>query len=96
MAEKGDQDACAALNRMAHYLGVAVAMLGTGLSPDVIVLVGSVTRAWKQIGPVITAVVKERSVTNAKPRIIPAGPETRLRGAAALVAQRHFGALHTI
>ncbi len=96
MAEKGDQYACDSLNRMAHYLGVCVAMLATGLSPDVIVLVGSVTRAWKQIGPVITTVVKERSVTNATPRIIPVGPETRLRGAVAIVAQRHFGALHTI
>ncbi len=94
MAEKGDQNACDSLSRMAHYLGVAVSMIATSLSPDVIVLVGSVTRAWKQIGAIINTVVNERSVTNAKPRIIPAGPETRLRGAVAIVTQRHFGALH--
>jgi predicted NBD/HSP70 family sugar kinase len=81
---------------MAHYLGVGVAMITTGLSPDVIVLVGEVTRVWKQIGPVIESVVKECSGAVARPRIIPVGPETRLRGAVALFAQRHFGALHAI
>jgi predicted NBD/HSP70 family sugar kinase len=80
---------------MAHYLGVGVAMITTGLSPDVIVLVGEVTRVWKQIGPIINSVVKERSGTLAKARIIPVGPETRLRGAVALVMQKHFRALQT-
>ncbi|HEV2436169.1 MAG TPA: ROK family transcriptional regulator [Verrucomicrobiae bacterium] len=95
MAEEGDRNAGDSLNRMAHYLGICVAIITTGLAPDVIVLVGEVTRVWKQIRPVITAVVKERSVVSARPRIIPAGPETRLRGAVALVTQRHFGALHS-
>ena len=95
MAEAGDRNACDSLNRLARYLGICVAMITSGLEPDVIVLVGEVTRVWKQIRPVITAVLKERSVVNARPRIIPAGPETRLRGAVALVTQRHFGALHS-
>jgi predicted NBD/HSP70 family sugar kinase len=95
MAEEGDRNAGDSLNRMAHYLGICVAIITTGLAPDVIVLVGEVARVWKQIRPVITAVVKERSAVNTRPRIIPAGPETRLRGAVALVTQRHFGALHS-
>lgn len=96
MAEEGDRNACDSLNRMAHYLGIGVAMIATSLSPDVIVLVGEVTRVWKQIGAIINTVVQERSVTGAKPKIIPAAPETRLRGAIALVTQKHFGAIHTI
>jgi len=61
----------------------------------VIVLVGAATRAWKQIGPIITAMVKKHSVTGVNPRIVPAGPEMRLRGAVALITQRHFGAIQT-
>lgn len=96
MAEAGDRKACDSLGRMARYLGMGVAMIATSLSPDVIVLVGEMARAWKRIGPVIDAVVEQRSVTGFKPRIIPAGPETRLRGAVALVTQKHLGAVHTI
>lgn len=96
MAEKGDPRAWEALNRMAYYLGAGVAMITTGLSPDVIVLVGEFTRAWRKIGPVINNIVKERSGNVSRTRIVPAGPETRLRGAAAIVAQRHFGALQAV
>lgn len=96
MAEAGDRNACNSLGRMAHNLGVGVAMISTALSPDVIVLVGEVTRVWKQIGPVINAVVEERSVTSIKPRIITAGAEMRLRGAVALATKKHLGAIHTI
>ena len=96
MAEKGNLRACESLNRMAYYLGAGVAMITTGLSPDVIVLVGEFTRVWKKIGPVINNIVKERSGAVSRTKIIPAGPETRLRGAAAIVVQRHFGALHAV
>jgi len=95
MVEEGDRNACDALNRMALYLGIGVAMIATGLSPDVIVLVGEVTRVWNQIGDIIKGAVKERSVTGAIPRIIPAGSEACLRGAVALVTHKHFGAPHT-
>jgi predicted NBD/HSP70 family sugar kinase len=81
---------------MAHYLGICVAMVATGLAPDVVVLVGAVARVWRQIEPIINAVVEERSVTGTKPRIIAASPETRVRGAVALVVQRHFRAHHMI
>ena len=96
MAQAGNLNARDALRRMAHYLGVGVAMLATGLSPDVIVLVGEVTRAWNLIEGIINGVLQERSVTGAKPKIIPAGPEARLRGAVALVTHKYFGAPVTI
>jgi hypothetical protein len=79
---------------MAHYIGVGTAMLVTGMAPDVIVLVGEVTRLWGRIGPLIEKIVASRTFTHAKTRIIPADPATqpRLRGTIALVLQKHFGA----
>jgi predicted NBD/HSP70 family sugar kinase len=93
-AEQGDLKALEALERMAHYLGRGIATLVTGLAPDIIVVVGEVTRAWDRLGPVITDVVKQRSFTHTTTKIIASGPATlpRLRGIIALVLQKHFGA----
>jgi predicted NBD/HSP70 family sugar kinase len=94
LAEQGDLQALEAVDRMAHYLGRGIAMLVTGLAPDVIVVVGEVTRAWDRLGPIITDVVRQRSYTHPTTRIIASGPapQPRLRGIIALVLQKHFGA----
>jgi predicted NBD/HSP70 family sugar kinase len=94
LAEHGDLKALEALDRMAHYLGSGIAMLVTGLAPDVIVVVGEVTRAWDRVGPIITELVKRRSFIHASTRIVASGPAVlpRLRGIIALVLQKHFGA----
>jgi predicted NBD/HSP70 family sugar kinase len=94
LAEQGDLQALDAIDRMAHYLGRGIAMLVTGLAPDVIVVVGEVTRAWDRLGPIITDVVRQRSFTHPTTRIIASGPapQPRLRGIIALVLQKHFGA----
>jgi len=98
LAGQGDSHASEALGHMARYLGIGVSMLATGLAPDVIVIIGEVTRAWDQIGPVINEVVKTRQITGMKTRIVPSDPRTqpRLRGTIALALQKHFGAPHTI
>jgi len=94
LAEQGDPKAVEAINQMAHYLGVGIALLVTGLAPDIIVVVGEVTRVWHQVGPIITQTVKNRSFTHPATRIVPADPaaQPRLLGTIALVLQRHFGA----
>ncbi len=94
LAEQNDTKAVEAINQMARYLGAGIALLVTGLAPDVIVVVGEVTRLWYQIGPVISDVVKRHSFTPAATRIVPTDPVTqpRLRGTIALVLQKHFGA----
>lgn len=91
---QGDPKAANALNRMAHHLGVGLAMLVTGLAPDVLVVVGEVTRAWDRVGPIVEQAVKARSFTHATTRILPTDPDAqpRLRGTVALVMQKHFGA----
>jgi predicted NBD/HSP70 family sugar kinase len=93
MAERNNRHACAALDRMAQALGDGLSMIITGLAPDVIVVVGEVTRAWIRVGPIIAGVVKRRLPTGAATRILPgtAGAHPRLRGAIALVLQRYFG-----
>lgn len=92
LVAQGDVKAGKALDRMAHYLGLGLSILVTGLAPDVLVVVGEVTRAWDRVGPVVDATVRQHSFTHAPTRIVPTDPENlpRLRGAIALVAQKHF------
>ena len=94
LAEEGDARAREALTKMASYLGAGIAMLVTGLAPDVIMVVGEVTRFWEHVEPVLNETVKSKSFTPAKTRILPSDPagQPRLVGAIALVLQRHFGA----
>jgi predicted NBD/HSP70 family sugar kinase len=94
LTEQGDPKAEDALRQMGEYLGRGIALLITGLAPDVIVVIGEVTRAWKLVGPVIDAAVKRHSFTRAGTRVVPADPasQPRLRGTIALVLQKHFGA----
>jgi predicted NBD/HSP70 family sugar kinase len=94
LAEQDDAKAIDALERMAKYLGAGIAMLITGLAPDVIVIVGEVTRAWERIGPVVQQELKDRSPALSHARIVSTDPDSqpRLRGTITLVLQKHFGA----
>lgn len=93
LVEQRDPVACKALDQMAHHLGEGIAMLVTGLAPDVLVVIGEVTRLWNRVGPIVEQTVKERSFTHASTRLVASNPDTqpRLRGAIALVLQKHFG-----
>jgi len=94
LAEQDNAKAIDALERMAKYLGAGIAMLITGLAPDVIVIVGEVTRAWERIGPVVQQELKDRSPALSHTRIVSTDPDSqpRLRGTITLVLQKHFGA----
>ncbi len=94
LAEQGDSKAVDALQQMATYLGRGIAPLVAGLAPDMIVIVGEVTRAWRLVGPTIKETVKQHSFTPAETQLVPSDPITqpRLRGTIALVLLKHFGA----
>jgi predicted NBD/HSP70 family sugar kinase len=94
LAEQRDAKAVEALRQMANYLGRGLAPLVAGLAPDMIVIVGEVTRAWHQVGPIIKETVRQHSFTRAETQIVPSDPITqpRLRGTIALVLLKHFGA----
>jgi predicted NBD/HSP70 family sugar kinase len=94
LARAGDRRALDALDRMAHYLGLGLAALVTGLAPDLVVVIGEVTGAWDRVGPIVQDAVRTRALSQKPPRIVPTDPATqpRLRGAVTLVVQQHFGA----
>lgn len=94
VAEHGNPRAGEAIDQMAQHLGAGIAMLVTGLAPDLIVVVGEVTRLWERVEPIISEEVRRRSFTHATTRIIASGPAPlpRLRGIIALVLQKRFGA----
>ena len=93
-AERGDERAEETLDRMARYLGIGLAPIVTGLAPQVLVIVGAITAAWNRVGPIIEDVVRSRSMSLVRTRIVPTDPATqpRLRGAVTLVVQQHFAA----
>lgn len=92
LVEQGDLKANKALDQMAQQLGIGLAMLVTGLAPDVLVVVGDVTRAWNRVSPMVMETIKTHSFTHAKTRVLATDPDAhpRLRGAIALIAQKHF------
>jgi predicted NBD/HSP70 family sugar kinase len=94
LAELGDPSACQALERMARYLGVGVAMLATALEPRIVVLVGESTRAWNRIGPIIKKTMAEHRPLKGATQVFAADDalQPRLRGTVALIIQKHFGA----
>ena len=94
LAEQGDSLASKALDKMAHYLGRGMRMIVAGLAPEVIVVVGELTRSWHRFGPVLEAEVAAQVLAGRPPRVVPAqdGAAARIRGTVALVFQKHFGA----
>ncbi len=93
LAETGNEIAIESLERMATFLGEGIATVVTGLAPQVVVIVGEVTRAWDRVGPLVSSVLQRRTLPQMQPQIIATDYETqpRLRGAVTLVVQKHFG-----
>ena len=93
LAEDGDEKAIEALNRQATYLGKGLSIIASVLSPEVILLTGGLTTSWKRFGPVVEKELAKDMLAGDAPRIsVMTDVESdRLRGAAALVLQRHSG-----
>lgn len=92
----GDVRAEAALKETGRYLGIGLAGIITALSPARVVLSGEITAAWDVIGDLVTAGVRERTITSAAANtpivIAPTGDSPRLRGATALLVAQRFAA----
>ncbi|WP_213806405.1 ROK family protein [Granulicella sp. dw_53] len=93
LAEDGDSDAIQALNRQASYIGQGLRIITSALSPEVILLTGGLTSSWERFGPLVEAELAGHVLAGDPPRItVTSDVElARLRGAAALVLQRHSG-----
>jgi len=93
-AERGDRRAGEAVDKMARYLGRGMRMLIAGLAPDRIIVSGDLTRSWTRVAPIIEAEVRLQALPGTRTPPVMAADEdgaARLRGAVALVLQRHFG-----
>jgi len=92
LCEQGDAKAIEAIDRMAHYIGLGIAMLITGFAPSLIVVAAEVTQVWSRIEPIISRIVAEKCQQPTATRITPVEElaHPRLRGAIALVLQKHF------
>jgi predicted NBD/HSP70 family sugar kinase len=93
LAEEGNPSALKALMYQAEQLGRGLRNIVTTLSPEVILLNGALTASWQRFGPVVVREMAIDLLAGSPPRIQVAGDAelARLRGAAALVLQRHSG-----
>lgn len=93
LAVDEDAAAVAALSRQAENLGRGLHAITAALSPEVILFTGELTSAWQRFGPMVEAELKQQMLAGPPPRVMTTlNPEfARLRGAAALVLQRHSG-----
>lgn len=93
LAVDEDPAAVKALSRQAENLGRGLHAITAALSPEVILFTGELTSAWQRFGPIVEAELKRQMLAGPPPRVMTTlNPEfARLRGAAALVLQRHSG-----
>jgi len=95
-AEDEDRKAIEALNKQAMFLGQGLRLIATVLSPELILLTGDLTTSWSRFGPIVEAELNGRMLAGLPPRLVVTTDAelARLRGAAALVLQRHSGYHH--
>ena len=89
----GEQAAICALTETAHYLGIGISNLIVGLSPESVVVGGTITRAWPIILPSLEETIM-RSIRRGLPsaRIVASTlSEPTLMGSISLVLARKFG-----
>ena len=91
--EEKEPAAVEALSRQARWLGKGLRPITAGLAPEVVLLTGIVTTVWDRLGPVVEEEMRAGMLAGNAPRleIGTEGDLARLRGAAAMVLQRHNG-----
>lgn len=94
LALNGEKHAVESLRETAHYLGNGISNLIVGLSPQIVVVSGKITKAWELYKDELVRVA-ERSVLAGLPRteLLPStlGESPTLTGAIGLVLARKFG-----
>lgn len=93
LADDGDRKAAEALEKQATFLGKGLRLLAYAFSPEVVLVAGSLVSAWKRFSPIIEKELTNPPLPGIPPLLKPTyeGGLARLRGAAALVLQRHSG-----
>jgi predicted NBD/HSP70 family sugar kinase len=91
-AESGDEKAIAALEQQARFIGLGMRAILSAVSPEIILITGRITSAWRRYDPAIREEIGKLLLGSIPmPRLVflDEGETTRLRGAAAVVLQRH-------
>jgi len=93
LVEQGDANAIAAVERQAAYLGQGLRLITASLAPEVILITGDITTSWARFGPIVRKEMERTMLAGTPPRLETTsdGELARLRGAAAVVLQRHSG-----
>lgn len=93
LAEEGDVHANAALDKQARMIGRGLRAVLAAFSPEVILITGDVTSTWSRFAPIVQEEITACVLAGPVPRLVPVEESevARLRGAAALVLQRHSG-----
>jgi predicted NBD/HSP70 family sugar kinase len=93
LALNQDDAALAALHRQAEAIGRGLRMVDAALSPEAILFAGDITMFWNIAKDIIERECNAGLLTKAGPRLMSTGDGelALLRGAAAVVLQRHSG-----
>jgi predicted NBD/HSP70 family sugar kinase len=91
LAEENDPVAIEAVSRQARAIGRGLRLIVAALSPELILITGEITSGWSRFGPIIQAELEASVLAGTAPRLETAGDGelARLRGAAAVLLQRH-------
>jgi predicted NBD/HSP70 family sugar kinase len=93
LSEEGDTLALEAVSRQATHLGRGLRLVTASLAPEVVLITGDLTTSWARFGPIIQKEMANTMLAGTPPDlgITKDGELSRLRGAAAVVLQRHSG-----
>src|SRR5579875_1319251 len=93
LAEEGDAKALGALDMQARALGRGLRTVTAALAPEVVIVIGDITSSWNRIAPIVEKEMAATMLAGTPPKLVAAsdGELARLRGAAAMVLQRHSG-----
>lgn len=91
LADQGDELALKALEQQAVWIGRGLRMITAALSPELLLFAGNITACWDRSGPIVQRELVSRMLVGSPPQLVAIGDgeQARLRGAAALVLQRH-------
>ena len=93
LAGEGDAHANQAIQKQARMIGRGMRAIMAAVAPEVILVTGDITAAWSRVAPVVEQELASLVLAGPAPRLVAVEESevARLRGAAALVLQRHTG-----
>lgn len=97
LALEGDEKAQKALKQTAHYIGVGIANMFQGLSPEVAIVTGTIVRVWQLISDDVMAGAESATCQGyPKVKIISStlGDYPTLKGAFSLILTYKFASVH--